>query len=235
MMAVGDGVGQGGRPAVGRHGVRGGIFNSIAWVLWAFWAVLSAAGPSVAAEPLRILMLGDSLTAGFGLIKDESLPAQLQVALEPMVPGVRVINAGVSGDTTAGGQARLAWSLAERLDAVIIALGANDGLRGLAPKQTYANLDAIITTAKDARVPVLLAGMRAPPNLGREYGSAFDAIFPQLAAKHGVVFHSFLLEGVAARPELNQDDGIHPNARGVEVIVSNLLPHVRALIAKIDR
>jgi len=178
-------------------------------------------------------MLGDSLTAGYGLIKSESLPVRLQAALEVRTPGLRVINGGVSGDTTAGGRARLAWSLAERPNAVIIALGANDGLRGLAPEQTYANLDAMIRTAKDAGVSVLLTGMRAPPNLGPEYGSAFDAVFPRLAAEHGVAFYPFLLEGVVARPEFNQDDGIHPNARGVDIIVGNLLPFVRDLIARI--
>lgn len=236
-----------GRPAPGSYGGGGRIFDSAAWltvwlVVWpvvclavwlAVWAALFVGRPSMASEPIRILMLGDSLTAGYGLIKSETLPVRLQAALEKTAPGIRVINGGVSGDTTAGGRARLAWSLAERPDAVIIALGANDGLRGLAPELTYANLNAMIRTAKDAGVRVLLAGMRAPPNLGTEYGSAFDAVFPRLAAEHGVVFYPFLLQGVVARRRFNQDDGIHPNAQGVDIIVGNMLPLVGDLIARL--
>ena len=228
-MAVRELVQEFDRPVLGRFGIRAGIFNM------AVWLALLGPGPSAASEPIHILMLGDSLTAGYGLIKSKSLPVRLQAALEQTAQGLRVINGGVSGDTTAGGRARLAWSLAERPNAMIIALGANDGLRGLAPEQTYANLDAMIRVAKDAGVPVLLAGMRAPPNLGPEYGSAFDAVFPRLAAEHGVVFYPFLLEGVVARPEFNQDDGLHPNARGVDIIVGNMIPLVRNLIARIGR
>ncbi len=192
-----------------------------------------AASPAAAADnPVRILMLGDSLTSGRGLIKGESLPDRLEAALQRLAPGSRVINAGVSGDTTAGGRSRMAWSLAARPDALIVALGANDGLRGLASDQTYANLDAIIGTAKEAGLPVLLAGMRAPPNLGPEYGAAFDAVFPRLAARHGIGLFPFLLEGVAARPDLNQDDGIHPNPKGIAVIVENILPYVLTLIER---
>ena len=192
-----------------------------------------AASPGSAAEkPVRILMLGDSLTSGLGLIKGESLPNRLEAALQTAVPGARVLNAGVSGDTTAGGRSRLAWSLAARPDALIVALGANDGLRGLAPKQTFANLDAIIGKAKKAGIPVLLAGMRAPPNLGKEYGAAFDAVFPRLAARHGIGLFPFLLAGVAAKPDLNQDDGIHPNPEGIAVIVENILPSVLKLIER---
>ena len=194
---------------------------------------MAAASPGSAAEkPVRILMLGDSLTSGLGLIKGESLPDRLEAALQTAVPGARVLNAGVSGDTTAGGRSRLAWSLAARPDALIVALGANDGLRGLAPKQTFANLDAIIGKAKKAGIPVLLAGMRAPPNLGKEYGAAFDAVFPRLAAKHGIALFPFLLAGVAAKPDLNQDDGIHPNPDGIAVIVENILPYVLKLIER---
>ena len=189
--------------------------------------------PAVAAEkPIHVLMLGDSLTSGRGLIKGESLPDRLRDALQAAAPGARVINAGVSGDTTAGGRSRLAWSLSTRPDALIVALGANDGLRGLVPEQTYANLDAIIGAAKKAGVTVLLVGMRAPPNLGREYGAAFNDVFPRLADKHGVALFPFLLEGVAAKPDLNQNDGIHPNPKGVAVIVKNILPYVLDLIER---
>lgn len=228
-MAVRAFVKEFGRPVLGRYGVCAGIFNLTVC------AALLVAGPSAASEPIHILMIGDSLTAGYGLIKSESLPARLQTALKQTVPGLRVINGGISGDTTAGGRARLAWSLAARPNAVIIALGANDGLRGLAPEQTYANLNAMIKAAKDAGVPVLLAGMRAPPNLGPEYGSAFDSVFPRLATEHSVAFYPFLLEGVVARSEFNQNDGIHPNARGVDIIIGKLLPLVRDLIAQIRR
>ena len=192
-----------------------------------------AVAPGVSAatgQPVRILMLGDSLTSGHGLIKGGSLPDRLQEALQKAAPGSQVLNAGVSGDTTAGGRSRLAWSLVAQLDALIVALGANDGLRGLAPEQTYANLNAILSAAKKAGLPVLLAGMRAPPNLGPEYGDAFNAVFPRLAAEHNVALYPFLLENVVARPELNQDDGIHPNPKGVAVIVNNMLPFVLKLI-----
>ena len=194
------------------------------------WVV--ATGMAVAEQPVRILMLGDSLTSGHGLIKGLSLPYKLQDALQTASPGSNVINAGVSGDTTAGGRSRLAWSLASRPGAIIVALGANDGLRGLAPKQTAANLDAILTAAKKAGLPVLLAGMRAPPNLGQEYGDAFNAVFPRLATKHGALLYPFLLDGVVARPDLNQDDGIHPNSKGVAVIVGKLLPFVLKLVER---
>ena len=221
--------GDGKRPAFWRVDVLAWVVINVSLLA----LLVMAASPGSAAEkPVRILMLGDSLTSGLGLIKGESLPDRLEAALQTAVPGARVLNAGVSGDTTAGGRSRLAWSLAARPDALIVALGANDGLRGLAPKQTFANLDAIIGTAKKAGIPVLLAGMRAPPNLGKEYGAAFDAVFPRLAAKHGIALFPFLLAGVAAKPDLNQDDGIHPNPDGIAVIVENILPYVLKLIER---
>lgn len=212
----------------GRRAAFRRVFN---WGLLAL-LVMAASPGSAAEKPVRILMLGDSLTSGRGLIKGESLPDRLEAALRTAAPGSRVLNAGVSGDTTAGGRSRLAWSLAARPDALIVALGANDGLRGLAPEQTYANLDAIIGTAKKAGIPVLLAGMRAPPNLGAEYGAAFDAVFPRLAARHRIALFPFLLADVAAKPDLNQDDGIHPNPEGIAVIVENILPYVLKLIER---
>ena len=222
--------GDGKRPAFWRVDVLAWVVINVSLLAL---LVMAAASPGSAAEkPVRILMLGDSLTSGLGLIKGESLPDRLEAVLQTAVPGARVLNAGVSGDTTAGGRSRLAWSLAARPDALIVALGANDGLRGLAPKQTFANLDAIIGTAKKAGIPVLLAGMRAPPNLGKEYGAAFDAVFPRLAARHGIGLFPFLLAGVAAKPDLNQDDGIHPNPDGIAVIVKNILPYVLKLIER---
>jgi len=178
----------------------------------------------------RVLALGDSITAGYGLPAADSLPSRLEAALREGGFAVEVINGGVSGDTTAGGLARLVWMLADRPDLVIVELGGNDGLRGLDPKESYANLDKILTKLDEAKIKVLLTGMLAPPNLGAEYDREFDAIFPELAKRHGCLLYPFILDGVAAMPELNQPDGIHPNARGVEVIVGRLAPYVeRAL------
>lgn len=175
-------------------------------------------------------MVGDSLTAGFGLPEDQAFPARLEAALKERGHAVRVINAGVSGDTTAGGKARLDWTLADRPQVVIVELGSNDALRGLDPAQTEANLDAIVGRAKASGARVLLAGMLAPSNWGREYQQRFDAVFPRLAEKHGVPLYPFFLDGVALDPKLNQQDGIHPNAAGVEIIVQRILPAVEALV-----
>jgi len=197
-------------------------------------AGLFGPAPADAESRVTILALGDSLTAGYGLAQADSLPSQLEAALRAGGRDVRIINAGVSGDTTAGGRARVAWSLAAKPDAVIVALGANDGLRGLAPTETAANLDALIGEIRgygqNGGLPVLLAGMLAPPNLGDEYGAAFNAVFPRLAKTHGVVFYPFLLDGVVARQDLNQDDGIHPNEAGVIEIVRRIMPKVIELL-----
>ncbi|TVR99615.1 MAG: arylesterase [Rhodospirillales bacterium] len=186
---------------------------------------------------VRILALGDSLVAGYGLAADQALPAQLQRALRDESFDVAVIDAGVSGDTTAGGLARLEWALGSvegsGPEAAIVALGANDGLRGLDPDQTFDNLDAILSVLDRRGIPVLLAGMLAPPNLGRDYGDAFEAVFRRLAERHDVILYPFLLDGVAARPELNQADGIHPNAAGVAVMVERMRPSVRALLERV--
>ncbi len=176
------------------------------------------------------MVLGDSLVAGYRLAARDAFPAQLQRALSANGYGVEVLNAGVSGDTTAGGRARLAWVLASEPDVVIVELGANDGLRGLDPEQVFANLDAILARIRARRVKVLLAGMRVPPNLGRAYGESFRNVYPRLAAKHGVLLYPFFLDGVARRRELNLRDGAHPNARGVAVIVQRILPYVKALL-----
>lgn len=193
--------------------------------------LVNAAAFPAAAETIRLLALGDSLTAGYGLAAEDSFPARLERALRQRGHDVRVINGGVSGDTSAGGLARLDWVLADKPHAAIVALGANDGLRGLDPETTHANLDAILTRLRAAGVRVLLAGMRAPPNLGRDYQREFDAVYTRLRDAHGVVFLPFFLDGVAARPELNQADGIHPNPRGVDVIVEAILPQVERLLA----
>lgn len=180
--------------------------------------------------PVRIAILGDSLTAGFGLPQEEGFPARLQAALRRDGFGVAVVNAGVSGDTTAGGLARVDWLLASDPDLVIVELGGNDALRGLSPEETRSNLDAILNRLDESGVAVLLAGMRAPRNLGRPYYTKFDRIYPEVAEKYGVAFYPFFLEGVAGDPELNFDDGIHPNGRGVEVIVDRILPVVKRIL-----
>ena len=182
------------------------------------------------AEPVKILALGDSLTAGYGLPEADAFTTRLQQALKDKGYDVQVINAGVSGDTTAGGRARLDWALGDQPDVAVVELGANDGLRGLDPASTRENLDAILTVMKERGVPTLLAGMYAPRNLGREYGDRFNAIYPELAAKHDVPLYPFFLEGVALDPKLNQEDGMHPNAKGVAIVVDGILPHLTALI-----
>ena len=196
-------------------------------------ALLWFAPAATAAPPLRLLVLGDSLTAGYGLTAEDGFTAQLQAALKDAGRAVVVLNAGVSGDTTAGGRARIGWALGDTPDAVIVELGANDGLRGLDPKATFDNLDAIIADIRRAGLPVLLTGMLAPPNLGRDYADDFNAVFPRLAEKHGVLFYPFFLAGVAAKPDLNQDDGIHPNSRGVGAVVTRILPYVLDLLARV--
>ncbi|MBT5945040.1 MAG: arylesterase [Rhodospirillaceae bacterium] len=188
--------------------------------------ILSAL-PVAADDKPVIVAFGDSLSAGYGLDEADSFPVRLQAALLAGGIDAEVVNSGVSGDTTAGGLARLEWSLPDHVDLVILELGANDGLRGIDPTETEANLDAILKTLGSRDIPVLFTGMLAPPNLGREYAAAFDALFPRLAVRHGVVFYPFFLEGVAADRSLNQPDGIHPNAAGVDRIVARLLPFVR--------
>lgn len=186
---------------------------------------------SPAAAATRILAFGDSLTAGLGLPSlDESFPARLQIWLKSHGVDAEVTNAGVSGDTSAGGLARLAWSLAEPADAVLVELGANDALRGVDPKETHKNLDEILTRLDQRHVKVLLLGMEAPANWGADYRDAFHAIFPELAEQHHVLLYPFFLDGVALDPALNQEDGLHPNARGVEVIVDRVGPYVLRLL-----
>lgn len=182
------------------------------------------------AEPVRVLALGDSLTAGWGLPAEQAFPVKLEQALRAEGRDVRIINAGVSGDTTSGGLARLDWALADKPHAAIVELGANDGLRGVDPKLTHANLDAILGKLRAQGIPVLLTGMLAPPNLGSQYGEEFRLVFSRLASHHKVIFYPFFLEGVASDAKLNQGDGIHPNAKGVEVIVKRILPSVRQLL-----
>lgn len=184
------------------------------------------------ADRPTILALGDSLTAGYGLGPGEAFPERLQQALAARGDDVRVVNAGVSGDTSGGGLARVDWLLAEKPDLAIIELGANDGLRALDPADTERNIAAIIEKLQGAGVGILLTGMYAPPNLGKDYVDAFNAVFPNLAERYSVDFYPFFLEGVVAQPELNLGDGMHPNAEGVQVIVDNILPSVVKALEK---
>jgi acyl-CoA thioesterase-1 len=185
-------------------------------------------------RPLRLLMLGDSITAAYGLARDQGLPARLEAALRAKGRQVTVIDAGVSGDTTAGGRSRLDWALADRPDAVIVALGGNDGLRGVDPRSSRGNLKAILEALKARNLPTMLAGMFAPPNLGADYGREFAAVFQELARENpDVVFYPFLLDGVAGEAALNQPDRIHPNPQGVEEIVRRMTPAVETLLDKV--
>jgi acyl-CoA thioesterase-1 len=187
----------------------------------------------VAAErPVTIVAFGDSLIAGLGLTARDAFPAQLQRALEAWGVAATVLNAGVSGDTTSAGLSRLDWSVPDGTDAVILELGANDALRGVDPALTRKALDAMLHRFQERKIPVLLCGMLAPPNMGSEYGRAFNAIYPELAAQSGAILYPFFLTGVAADPKLNQRDGMHPTADGVAVIVAHILPQVEELISR---
>jgi acyl-CoA thioesterase I len=184
----------------------------------------------VRAETKTLLALGDSLTAGLGLDPAQAFPAQLEAALIARGHDVVVMNAGVSGDTAAQGAARLDWALTEDVDGVLVELGANDALRGLPPEQAEQALDDILAKLKQRNLPVLLLGMKAPPNLGPDYVTKFDAMYPALAAKYGVALYPFYLDGVAADAKFNQADGMHPNSQGVDEIVKRVLPVVVTLL-----
>lgn len=194
--------------------------------------VMAAAAVDARTEAgaVRILALGNSLTAGYGLALADAFPARLESALRARGIDADVIDGGVSGDTTAGGLARLEWALADDPDIVIVELGANDGLRGLDPEVTRDNLASILDTLARRRIRVLLTGMMAPPNLGKDYGDRFNGIFGDLAGRFDVILYPFFLEGVAAQPGLNQSDGIHPNRAGVDRIVAGILPYLTPLI-----
>jgi acyl-CoA thioesterase-1 len=193
--------------------------------------VWSASPSPVMAEPHQIVGFGDSLMAGYGLNPGESFPEKLEKALRARGHDVVIGNAGVSGDTTGGGLARLDWSVPDGTDLVILELGANDMLRGVSPKITEKNLDEMIAQLKARNITVLLAGMRAAPNLGPDYADAFDGIYSRLAEKHGVPLYQFFLDGVAADRSFLLEDGMHPNAAGIDRMVERFLPAVEKLIA----
>ena len=185
-------------------------------------------------KPVKMAVLGDSLSAGFGLSASAAFPARLQKALDDKGIKVDMINAGVSGDTSSGGRDRLDWSIPEGTEAVILELGANDALRGIDPAVTRAALSDILTQLKARKIAVLMCGMLAPPNYGSEYAARFNAIYPELSKSFGVPLYPFFLEGVAADAKLNQADGLHPTAEGIDVIVKNILPMVEAFLGTIS-
>jgi acyl-CoA thioesterase-1 len=199
--------------------------------------VLAVAAPALTpralAAPPRLLILGDSLSAGYGLPHSQGFEVQLQQALKAHGHDVTIIDGAVSGDTSAGGRDRLDWTLADGADAAIVELGANDGLRGLDPKEMQANLTTILDALAAKHLPVLLTGMYAPPNLGPDYQSSFRAVFDTLGKRPGVLYDPFFLDGVALHPELIQADGLHPNAEGVKREVARILPLVEQLLAEI--
>lgn len=212
----------------GGYGLKLRFFNLIGALLLLAATIHPATAEN---QPKRLLLLGDSLTAGYGLPPDAGFVAQLDLALQAAGVDATLLDAGVSGDTTAGGRGRVAWSLADKPTHALVALGANDALRGLPADAAKENLQAIVDAFAEAGVPVLLAGMQAPRNWGQDYAEAFDAIFPTVAEKADVPLYPFFLEGVALDPALNQADGIHPNAAGVAVMVEKLTPRIIQLLA----
>lgn len=201
---------------------------AMAIVLALFFAL---AGPAWSQQaPVKLVVLGDSLVAGYGLEPGQAFPEKLQAALREKGHAVEIVNAGVSGDTSAGGLERLDWSVPEDTDAAIVELGANDALRGLDPATTRANLEAIVTRLRERGIAVLLAGMMAPPNLGEDYAERFNPIYAELAKAHDVALYPFFLDGVAAQAQLNLSDGMHPNPDGVDEIVTRFLPAAEALL-----
>ena len=200
---------------------------------WLIAAFAAGAQAQTKTAPLRMVVLGDSLVAGYQLKASDAFPAQLERALKAKGHAVEIINAGVSGDTTAAGLERLRWAVPDRTDAVILELGANDALRALDPGRAKANLEKIITTLKAGGAEVMLAGMIAPRSLGEEYMRTFNGMYPELAQKHGLILYPFFLDGVALDGGLNLGDGLHPNPKGVAEITKRILPTVEELIARV--
>lgn len=226
------------RPAPGsvdrtRRGLYLGLLALVFNGLAGHANVMAQTSAKASVKPITIVALGDSLTAGYQLNASDSYPAQLGQALKAKGHNVTIVNAGVSGDTTAAGLDRLAWAVPADADGVIVALGANDMLRGLDPAKARDNLDRILTTLKSQKKDLLVVGMQAATSLPPDYRKSFDSIFPDLAAKHGAILYPFFLDGIALDPKLNLKDGMHPNRDGVAVMVRNSLPKVEQLLARI--
>ncbi|TYO66404.1 arylesterase [Bradyrhizobium hipponense] len=215
---------------------RYGLFMHIAVLMFALMTVANAASAQTQppAKPIKLVVLGDSLSAGLGLAGQEAFPAKLKKALQDKSMAVDMVNAGVSGDTTSGGRDRLDWSVPEGTEGVIVELGANDALRGIDPDLTRAALTDIVTRLQARKIAVMLCGMLAPPNYGADYAARFNSIYPDLAKKFDVPLYPFFLDGVAADAKLNQADGIHPTAAGVDIIVGNIMPTVEAFLRNIS-
>jgi acyl-CoA thioesterase-1 len=211
--------------------------HMLVWVLLLMAGEPAFAQSSAAAagDPIKMVVLGDSLSAGHGLSGSDAFPAKLQKALKAKGIAVDMTNAGVSGDTASGGRDRLDWSVPQGTRAVIVELGANDALRGTDPTVTRAALDDILKQLKARGIAVMLCGMLAPPNNGADFAARFNAIYPDLARAYDVPLYPFFLEGVAADAKLNQADGMHPTAEGVDIIVKNILPSVEAFVGSISR
>ena len=217
--------------ALRSYGKRARLVQLFAAAACCLMALAAAAAP--AERPVKIVALGDSLTAGYQVPAGAAFPTRLEKALQAKGLKVEIANAGVSGDTASGGLARLAWSVPDGTDAVIVELGANDMLRGIEPKVTRAAIEGILSQLQQRGIEVLLCGMLAAPNFGPDYAHAFDAIYPELASAHNVVFYPFFLDGIAADSKLNQRDGIHPTAAGIEAIVTRIMPKVEELVARV--
>ena len=198
-------------------------------------APIAPAAAQDAAKPVKLVVLGDSLSAGYGLPAPAAFPVRLQAALKDKGIAVEMVNAGVSGDTTSGGLGRLDWSVPDGTQGVILELGANDALRGIDPKIPREALSEIIKRLQARNIAVLLAGMVAPPNYGADYAQKFNSIYPDLAKQFGVPLYPFFLEGVAGTARLNQGDGMHPTAEGIDIVVKNILPSVEAFIGSIAK
>jgi len=222
-------------PADKRYGVRTAPLSPPRWgAALLFLLGLFVTSPAVAAS-IKVLALGTSLTQGYGVPPGQDFTAVLEARLRADHFDVKLINAGVSGDTSAGGLSRIDWSLADHPDAAIVELGSNDALRGQSPAQTEKNISTVLAKLKAAHIPVLLIGMKAPRNLGPEYAAQFDPIYPKLAKQYGALLYPFMLDGVAMDARLNQSDGIHPNPAGVKIIVGRMLPLVERLVRLVKR
>jgi acyl-CoA thioesterase-1 len=208
-------------------------FKALIAALCLSLGVATASALPASADEIKIVGFGDSLMAAYNLQSDEGFPARLQAALRDRGHEVSIIDAGVSGDTTSGGLARLDWSIPDGIDGVILELGANDALRGLPPEKTRENLEAMIVRLKQRGITVLLAGMLAPPNMGAGYETVFNQIYPDLAAKHDLIFYPFFLDGVTGNPEMLLSDGMHPNVNGINTMVQKFVPVAEEFLARI--
>ncbi len=215
-----------------RYGTRDALVSAI-WLIFAAFLIGINGIAGAAAKPVKIVAIGTSLTQGYNLPPGTDFTAILQVQLKAKGHDVVIVNAGVSGDTSAGGLARLEWALSDDVAGAIVELGSNDALRGLDVRETRKNLDQVLVRLKARKISVLFTGMKSPRNLGPEYVAAFDGLYPDLAKKHDVLFYPFFLEGVATHPKLNQADGIHPNEAGTKVIVKGIVPYTEKLLTQI--